>query len=609
MTVLAESAVEPSLETRRSRRLAAQRAHARHAALVAPVEPSVEVQPAAEVAEQAVVPVVAEPAPAVTAADLAPVTATELVAAAERASERAAAEIAAAEQIVTAEQPVVVVEETEPVREVVVVEDESEEELVAVTVAAATAETPEPAAEAPGPVRETTSAPTRRELREQARRAAMLAESDAATCHDVPVAGEVTVAEPADEADVPESDYELASVALTLSRLAVAATVFSAEVAAEAETEAETETPEVAGAAAAPEQPTAAAAVTPASEDVTAAAAMDVDSPDTVPLRRVRQRERRAATPLVPAVPRAASTTLTAPIVPLPSSAGGSSVPTAAATSGGARQWAPRVAVLSALGAATVLAPVVAVARTAEEPVVPAPLLAEASALDTFAAAPGATDEPATRAAEAAMVGDTAEILAGDQLAELRSTVSASRSDERNGLPQCGEPSADAPNGVLAALESSTEYVSLSMPLQEGVYRITSVFGPRWGTTHLGLDMAAPTGTPIHAIADGTVVHAGGGKDGRSGMLVIIQSEIDGEIVEFWNVHMYPNGVFVSEGDTVRVGDVIGEVGSYGNSTGPHLHLEIHTGDLSNSVTSAVDPQAWLAEHNATPVTSSVVCS
>lgn len=241
----------------------------------------------------------------------------------------------------------------------------------------------------------------------------------------------------------------------------------------------------------------------------------------------------------------------------------------------------------------------------------PAAPLAQNSALDTLVATPqtvGAAADATTEAAPEAEDEQTAQLLAEDQFAEMRSSLSASRAEDRSDVPQCGEPEEVTSNGSLVALESN-EYVSLSMPIREGVYRETSSFGPRWGSTHLGHDFAAPAGTPIHAIAEGTVTYAGGGKEGRSGMLVIIESEIDGETVEAWYIHMYPDGVFVQEGDTVQVGDVIGAVGSYGNSTGPHLHLEIHTGNVSDSVASAVDPKQWLTSHEATPVTSDVVCN
>lgn len=137
--------------------------------------------------------------------------------------------------------------------------------------------------------------------------------------------------------------------------------------------------------------------------------------------------------------------------------------------------------------------------------------------------------------------------------------------------------------------------ITVVRPMAEGTFRNTSLYGPRWGTFHTGTDMAASVGTPILAIADGTVVHAGGGEHGRSGQLVIIHHVIDGQDVWSWYGHMYSDGVHVSEGDTVTAGQVIAAVGSNGYSTGPHLHFEIHVGALEGHV----DPLAFLSDAEA----------
>jgi len=137
--------------------------------------------------------------------------------------------------------------------------------------------------------------------------------------------------------------------------------------------------------------------------------------------------------------------------------------------------------------------------------------------------------------------------------------------------------------------------ITVVQPMQAGTYRNTSFFGPRWGSFHMGTDYAAPLGTPIHAIADGEVIWAGDGRDGRSGKLIIIHHVIDGQDVYSWYGHMYTDGVYVSEGDHVSAGQMIAGVGSNGRSTGPHLHFEIHTGELGN----AVDPLQYLEDAQA----------
>lgn len=87
-------------------------------------------------------------------------------------------------------------------------------------------------------------------------------------------------------------------------------------------------------------------------------------------------------------------------------------------------------------------------------------------------------------------------------------------------------------------------------------------------STHTGLDIAATTGTPIKAVADGTVTCAA--YTGAYGNLVKIDH---GNGVETWYGHT--SKMYVKVGQKVSGGDIIAAVGSTGNSTGPHLHLEI----------------------------------
>lgn len=88
---------------------------------------------------------------------------------------------------------------------------------------------------------------------------------------------------------------------------------------------------------------------------------------------------------------------------------------------------------------------------------------------------------------------------------------------------------------------------------------------------HLGVDLAAPTGTPIYASGDGQVVHIG--TKGGYGRAIILRH---GSQYRSLYAHMsrYANGL--KQGDRVRHGQVIGYVGSSGISTGPHLHYEFH---------------------------------
>lgn len=100
--------------------------------------------------------------------------------------------------------------------------------------------------------------------------------------------------------------------------------------------------------------------------------------------------------------------------------------------------------------------------------------------------------------------------------------------------------------------------------------RISSRYGDTADRTggHGGLDIAAPTGTPIYACGDGTVIQAG--SYGGYGNLVIIDH---GNGVQTYYGHC--SKILVSKGEEVSSGDNIALVGSTGDSTGPHLHLEI----------------------------------
>lgn len=87
-------------------------------------------------------------------------------------------------------------------------------------------------------------------------------------------------------------------------------------------------------------------------------------------------------------------------------------------------------------------------------------------------------------------------------------------------------------------------------------------------STHTGLDIAVTTGTPIKVVADGTVTSAS--YNGAYGNLVKVDH---GNGVETWYAHT--SKMYVKVGQIVTAGEVIAAVGSTGNSTGPHLHLEI----------------------------------
>ena len=118
-------------------------------------------------------------------------------------------------------------------------------------------------------------------------------------------------------------------------------------------------------------------------------------------------------------------------------------------------------------------------------------------------------------------------------------------------------------------------------------YRITGQFGDtgNWSTMHTGLDFAVDQGTPIHAITSGVVTEAA--YDGSYGNKVVITTD-DG--IEIWYCHQ--DALAVAVGQRVVAGEVIGAVGMTGNTTGPHVHVEVRPGGGD-----PVDPAAVLAAH------------
>jgi Peptidase family M23 len=144
------------------------------------------------------------------------------------------------------------------------------------------------------------------------------------------------------------------------------------------------------------------------------------------------------------------------------------------------------------------------------------------------------------------------------------------------------EAEAQARLGELAASRAAREPKTV-LPTPG---RMTTCFCTRWGSMHWGIDLAAPLGTPIVAAVDGVVIRAGAASG--YGNAIYIQ-DADG------NVHIYGHMRYYSvrAGDIVHAGDEIAKVGNEGQSTGPHLHYEIHRGGMTGRPT---DPQAFLAE-------------
>lgn len=112
---------------------------------------------------------------------------------------------------------------------------------------------------------------------------------------------------------------------------------------------------------------------------------------------------------------------------------------------------------------------------------------------------------------------------------------------------------------------------------------LSSCYGPRWGMMHQGIDFAGDAGTEILSVGAGTVLAAGWLYAGY-GMSVVVDHGNG-----FLSHYAHASKVLVAPGQTVKPGTPLALEGSTGDSTGPHLHFEIHQG-LWNQI----DPASWL---------------
>lgn len=121
---------------------------------------------------------------------------------------------------------------------------------------------------------------------------------------------------------------------------------------------------------------------------------------------------------------------------------------------------------------------------------------------------------------------------------------------------------------VAAVLKTGTMPApTFVIPLRKRI--LTSPFGYRWGTIHTGLDYASDIGEPIYASCAGTVIQASYDNTGY-GLNVLIRHDD-----HFVTRYAHMSEIACEEGQKVSQFEVIGYVGSTGNSTGPHCHFEI----------------------------------
>lgn len=128
--------------------------------------------------------------------------------------------------------------------------------------------------------------------------------------------------------------------------------------------------------------------------------------------------------------------------------------------------------------------------------------------------------------------------------------------------------------------------------MRAGTFQWGSPFGPRWGTQHRGVDLAAKDGTPIYAAQAGTVAYIGEA-DGFGQWIVIDHPAAEGAGTTVYGHMWNAFATGLKRGDWVKAGQLIAYVGANGGSTGPHLHFEVHPTVWRQG--SQIDPAPWLA--------------
>jgi murein DD-endopeptidase MepM/ murein hydrolase activator NlpD len=206
------------------------------------------------------------------------------------------------------------------------------------------------------------------------------------------------------------------------------------------------------------------------------------------------------------------------------------------------------------------------------ETVVAAPVVTLAPVVLDTPAAPDAAPlvkavDLEIRAAELARAEEAARVARAEEAARAAEAARAEKARRAaESAPAAAAPAVAAAGGVQM--------------LPGG--RVTSGFGARGGSKHWGLDIAAPIGTPIRVPLDGTVISSGPASG--FGLWVRVEHD-DGTITVYGHI----NRSMVGVGERVTAGQVIAEVGNRGQSTGPHLHIEV-----VDPAGYKVNPRPWL---------------
>ncbi|MEV6962631.1 M23 family metallopeptidase [Streptomyces sp. NPDC051207] len=203
-----------------------------------------------------------------------------------------------------------------------------------------------------------------------------------------------------------------------------------------------------------------------------------------------------------------------------------------------------------------------------------------------------------SRRAEARLAADEAKAAAAWQALEKRTSALAGlKKDIEQKLERArwqlqgqadASVAAGACRGAVRLDQPRTRFTSKWVAPVEA-YELSAGFGSggsRWVNRHTGQDFAVPIGTPVRSVGEGRVVRVSCG--GPFGIETVIRHPGG-----YYTQYAHLASVAVDQGERVSPGQWIGQSGTTGNSTGPHLHFEVR---VTPEAGSALDPQPWLAE-------------
>ncbi|MGR8009598.1 peptidoglycan DD-metalloendopeptidase family protein [Streptomyces hypolithicus] len=198
-----------------------------------------------------------------------------------------------------------------------------------------------------------------------------------------------------------------------------------------------------------------------------------------------------------------------------------------------------------------------------------------------------ADDERAAKAAWRELAGRTV------RLAAIKKGITAKLEDARWRLQ--GEADRSVAAGRCAGAlrlkkEPAPSPRAWVTPVEK--YELSASFGgsgARWKSRHTGQDFAVDIGTPVRAVGAGRVVSVSCG--GGFGIEVVVAHRGG-----YYSQYAHLAGVTVDQGERVRTGQWVGQAGTTGNSSGPHLHFEVR---LTPYLGSGIDPAPWMRERGA----------